>query len=213
MPHTAKTFEEAAKKLYADVVYGNVLTLAKSVFGVGQRTILDVCSGPGLLTKLLRDNHVGDRHVLIDCDSGFLDAAKELNPNAVICTTDILDGRMTLPEAHGALFINTSGYFTLSELESVLRWISHASPVLIANFFVAEDQKDIDKLFVSKRRTHRRGNRYWFDIDEGDGRFSLLAFPWRELKETIEAAGWIIDGEIRYVDFKPERLLILRRKP
>lgn len=224
-------FWGTARKHYANVLYTNVRAAIRMFFHPftsdqatsppsghmmsNDTEVLDVCSGPGTTAKIALEE--GYRVTLVDCRRDFLDHAyrnslrKYVNRGLVFTAgIDVCDrtGLHSL-ECYGsalALFVNASGYFSLSENTEIFRHLS--AKRVITNFLVLDDQHKGNRgpLFVRKRDT-----KFFYDIGDDEGLLALNAFTRQKLGTMFKRSGYNVDAEFIYDDFKRERLFLLSK--
>lgn len=196
----SKTFKDVGDRLYSKVLYTNVLSAVKLFFFKEYgRSILDICSGPGLLAKEITKNTIAS----VTCVDSNPDFIKEISNNYEVGNWihgDVL--KCILPNIKQGIFINASGYFNPNQLKILLKRLPCMK--LIANFFIEEDQKWKSPQFIRKRKN-------LFTYDLGPEKLILEALSENTLNNILKNSGWEIKYQFYYADFKFERLLLLER--
>jgi hypothetical protein len=160
-------------------------------------SVVDLCCGPGDLTHLI-DIRNPVLHAY-DCHGPFLEYARD-NYAFPVHRKNILHMKK-YPRSCVTTFFNSSGYFNRAQLSLILSKVN--SEFFIGNFFFLEDQKLNFPSFVSRKR-----NLFLYNIGFD---LYLQAQCLSAFEDMLDKNNFKVSLEIRYADFKFERLFVLRK--
>jgi len=193
--------------------------------------IIDAGCGTGTIYKYLPVVRRADQVLLLDLSWDYLNTAKnnvrkysklEGSKKGLKILMNKVDLRKLSPGRYPGdllLFTNTTGFMSIKECMGVMR--ACPSTYTLANFFFVEDN-------VLKGKIHpltdtsmldvvdvKRGIFTWnFGRITGNNQvnntFTLQAIKYSSWKKAVKDAGYNIVNEVRYRDFKAERMVLLQ---
>ncbi len=197
----ATQFEKIARDLYASQHHYNILRLAQTFFDQ-KKDVVDVCSGPGLVAEKL--DNAGFKVWAYDAHPGFIKRIIATGRTAQAECRDVNDTSFLLVPGSQVVFTNASGYFTLAQVESLLKRCY--AGVVIANFIIKGDKQPKTSQLIG-----RRGEHLLYNIGD-DHPLVLRTFAETELLMAFYRASLKVALDFKYTDFKTERMYVLVRR-